>query len=583
MFRSYAPILKRHRFFLIFVFVLYGFGSLFTNVLLPLVYRNIIDTVSFSGERTAVAGDLMNHFYWLVLCVVMYQVLFRGGDYAIVYVQSKLMKEISDDAFAGIERQSYRFFSSNFTGSLVAKAKRYVRAFESLLDYSVYHVWMTFVNICGVIITVFVLSPPLGLMFLVWVILYLLLALWFARRKLTYDVAVSQQDSSVVARLSDFISNILVVKTFSAGSREKETFEGETRKEEILRRRAWNYQNFIFIIQIGLLSLLELGGMYGAITFWLRGDLSAGTVALVQIYIAGVFSALFSLGRVFAKIAQSIADADEMSRIIALEPEVRDAALTRDVPVVEGRIDFSDVAFGYPGGERVFDDFNLCVEKGEKVGLVGPSGAGKTTVTKLLLRYMDPQKGSIRVDGWDIRSVRQDDLRRHIAYVSQEPILFHRTIRENIAYGKTDASQSDVEDAARKAEAHAFISLLPKGYDTLVGERGVKLSGGERQRVAIARAILKNAPILILDEATSSLDSENEALIQAALEDLMEGKTAIVIAHRLSTIRKLDRIIVLDKRGKIVEEGTHDELLARAGLYAGLWGRQTGSFIGEGD
>lgn len=221
------------------------------------------------------------------------------------------------------------------------------------------------------------------------------------------------------------------------------------------------------------------------------------------------------------------------------------------------------------------------LKKGEKVGLVGPSGGGKSTITKLLLRFVDPQNGEICIDGQNIRNIRQDDLRSHIAYVPQEPLLFHRSIRENIAYGKFDATDVEVTDAAKKAEAHDFIARLPKGYDTLVGERGVKLSGGERQRIAIARAILKNAPVLVLDEATSALDSESEHAIQLALDDLMEGKTAMVIAHRLSTIRRLDRIVVLNRDGKIEEEGTHEDLLKHGGLYAKLWSKQTGGFLEE--
>lgn len=315
---------------------------------------------------------------------------------------------------------------------------------------------------------------------------------------------------------------------------------------------------------------------------WLSGVISAGTVVLIQIYIGNIFEAFFLLSRVFSKMTGSLAYADEMIEVFDATPDILDPETPETDRIRDGRIEFRDVSFKYSDGENVFSNFSLAIQDGEKVGLVGPSGAGKTTVTKLLLRFVDPQSGKICIDGQDIRSIRQDDLRKHIAYVPQEPLLFHRSIRENIAYGKADAADEDVIAAAKKAEAHEFIARLPKGYDTLVGERGVKLSGGERQRVAIARAILKDAEILVLDEATSSLDSESEHAIQEALDDLMNGKTAVVIAHRLSTIRKLDRIVVLNRDGKIEEEGKHDELLARNGLYASLWNRQTGGFLEEG-
>lgn len=242
---------------------------------------------------------------------------------------------------------------------------------------------------------------------------------------------------------------------------------------------------------------------------------------------------------------------------------------------------FQDVSFTHDGAEgALFQRLNLTIRAGEKIGLVGHSGSGKTTLTRLLLRFSDIDSGSIAIDGQDIRRLTQDDLRRHIAYVPQEPILFHRSLAENIGYGKPDATQDEIAAVARLAYADEFIAQLPEGYQTLVGERGVKLSGGQRQRVAIARAMLKNAPVLVLDEATSSLDSESEVLIQSALWKLMEGKTAIVVAHRLSTIQKMDRIVVLD-RGKIVEMGTHKELLKIGGAYAKLWAHQSGGFIEE--
>jgi ATP-binding cassette subfamily B protein len=268
-----------------------------------------------------------------------------------------------------------------------------------------------------------------------------------------------------------------------------------------------------------------------------------------------------------------------MVQILSIEPEVKDPSKPEKSRIKKGQLQFDDVKFQHEGSdEAIFDGFSLEIMAGEKVGLVGHSGSGKTTFTRLLLRLSDIDDGQILIDGQNIAKVTQDDLRRSIAYVPQEPLLFHRTIAENISYGKPSASDAEIRKAARDANAAEFIDKLPNGYETLVGERGVKLSGGQRQRIAVARAMLKDAPILVLDEATSALDSESERLIQDALWRLMQGRTAIVIAHRLSTVQRLDRIVVLDD-GQIVEQGTHKQLLKTDGTYARLWAHQSGGFL----
>jgi ATP-binding cassette, subfamily B, bacterial len=272
-------------------------------------------------------------------------------------------------------------------------------------------------------------------------------------------------------------------------------------------------------------------------------------------------------------------DARDMVEILKIEAEVKDPQKPQKVRIGHGEIKFQSVQFQHSGSdEAIFEDFNLDISAGEKVGLVGHSGSGKTTFTRLLLRFSDIDGGKILIDGQSISAITQADLRKNIAYVPQEPLLFHRTISENIAYGNGKASNKEVETAAKSSHAAEFIEKLPNGYETLVGERGVKLSGGQRQRIAIARAMLKDAPILMLDEATSSLDSESEKYIQDALWKLMEGRTAIVIAHRLSTIQRMDRIVVLDD-GQVVEQGTHKELLDAGGTYARLWAHQSGGFL----
>jgi ATP-binding cassette subfamily B protein len=301
-------------------------------------------------------------------------------------------------------------------------------------------------------------------------------------------------------------------------------------------------------------------------------------------YTQNITNQLWQFSRLIRNVNRSLGDSVEMAEILNIEPTVKDKDQPEKSRIIRGEVVFKDIVFAYPENQDqpLFNDLNLKIKPGEKVGLVGPSGSGKTTITQLLLRFIDVESGAILIDGQNIANIRQTDLRSHIAYVSQEPILFHRTLAENISYGDQTANQKVVEGVAKMANAHSFIIQLPLKYNTLVGERGVKLSGGQRQRIAIARAMLKNAPILVLDEATSALDSESEALIQDALWKLMEGRTAIVIAHRLSTIQKMDRIIVLDD-GKVVEQGSHKELLAKNGTYAKLWARQSGGFMEDDD
>jgi ATP-binding cassette subfamily B protein len=304
------------------------------------------------------------------------------------------------------------------------------------------------------------------------------------------------------------------------------------------------------------------------------------TIFLIVSYTSTIVSQLTQFSNnVIRNYNRSFADARNMLEILHKEPDIQDPVTPEISRISRGAIEFREVTFTHQGAIKpIFEKLNLRIKPGEKVGLVGHSGSGKSTFTRLLLRFSDVESGHILIDDQDITAITQEDLHSNISYVPQEPLLFHREIRENIAYGNLDADDQTVEAIAKAAHVHDFVTDLPKGYGTLVGERGVKLSGGQRQRVAIARAMIKNAPVLVLDEATSALDSESEALVQDALWTLMEGRTAIVIAHRLSTIQKMDRIIVLDE-GKIVEEGSHKELIRHKGIYASLWDRQSGGFI----
>jgi ATP-binding cassette subfamily B protein len=381
--------------------------------------------------------------------------------------------------------------------------------------------------------------------------------------------------------LSDAVSNQSTVTLFAAAPYEYRIFGDAVERWRAVTMRSWNADAWILAIQ-GLFAIaIEIALLAGGVLLWQQGAITVGDFVLIQVYIIGLVDRIWNLGNSMRRVYNAFADAHEMIAIFETPLGIQDVPDAPALAVAAGKIELRDVAFGYGEGSPTFSGLSLTIDAGERVALVGTSGAGKSTITKLLLRLHDVTGGSIEIDGQDIARVTQDSLRAAISFVPQEPILFHRSLRDNIRYGKPDATDEEVIEAAKKARCHEFITKLTEGYDTHVGERGIKLSGGERQRVAIARAILKDAPILILDEATSSLDSESEALIQEALDELMRRKTVIVIAHRLSTIMRMDRIVVIEG-GKIVAQGTHQELLDHEGsLYHKLWSIQAGSFVSD--
>lgn len=572
------PELKKHPISGAALFIGYAIGVFFDNIAKPYLYKNIIDQFT-SGAPSEQALETIIHFVILfAVCVLIHNIAYRTADYTNSYFQSKTMKGLYDMAFRRLMNHSYTFFSNNFSGSLVAKAKRFSKSFETFFDVVSYQIWFSIITFAGIITMLFITAPILAVIFLGWTIVYVLITFLFIRKKIQLDVQEAQTDSIVTGTIADAIMNILNIKTFASAQREQEYFELATTNEENSRRKTWYFGNLQNSVQAALMAMLQIGVICASVYLWYHNLISVGTIVLAQIYIFGLFDILWGLGRSLTKAMKALTDMQEIVEIFDLQPDVLDPKNPQPLRITEGKLEFQSVVFSYNEGIEIFKDFNLTIAPGERIGLVGHSGAGKSTITKLMLRFADVTGGAIMIDGQDVRDVTQDDLRSVISYVPQESVLFHRTIGENIAYGKSNATQDEIVAAAEKAHAHEFISKLPLGYDTLVGERGVKLSGGERQRVAIARAMLKNAPILILDEATSSLDSVSESYIQAAFDELMKGKTTIVIAHRLSTIQKMDRIVVLENGG-IIEEGTHKELLKKKGVYADLWEHQSGGFI----
>ncbi len=554
--------------------LLFAVSTYITSVLAPIYYQGIVDAI-LRGS----AYDTVVHFlYLIVLTGILSTVLDRFFEYIDIKAISDGMVKVADYSMYSLTSHSYQFFTNNFAGSLVNKLKKFVAALDVIISFIIREFLYAVVTVVGIIYVLFSNSFTLGLVALVWFAIFFASVVFFTYKRIPLERVRSEKESKLTGVLSDIVSNVLNLKLFSSQKDERVYFGSVLEEDRSARHRAWSFSNMTYGIQSVITLLAKSSLIFVAIFLWGRGQASAGTIVLVISYGTTLFNRLGGLGSAIRKLSDSIANADEFVQILNTSIEITDIANPELLKMKEGNIVFDKVGFSYKSSVRILDDFNLKIHAGERVGVVGTSGAGKTTLTKILLRFADVTEGSIKIDGQDIRNVTQDDLRSVVSYVPQDPILFHRTLAENIGYGKPGVTMKEIIDAAKKAHAHEFIGSLSHGYDTLVGERGVKLSGGERQRVAIARAILKNAPILILDEATSALDSVSETHIKEALEVLMQGKTTIVIAHRLSTIEKMDRIIVMEK-GKIVEEGNHKELVAKKGIYQNFWEHQYGGFI----
>ncbi len=578
VFKYYWLSAKKYKLAFYLCLIFYAGAIILASVINPIILKKIVDLISNSPEKSTVAKALVNLVLKAGIIIFAYQTFFRIADKALMNFESNSMREIHNNTFSFLLKHSYTFFSNNFSGSLVAKAKRFSASFERIVDVLAFNFWFIFIELSGVFFVLFYTIPLIGFIFLIWVILYITFTTFSIKTKIRYDLEEAEADSKTTGAFADTITNVLNLKIFSASFSEFNLFKKVTQNEYEKRTQAWFFNNKRQVIQGYLMATLQIIVLYTMIYLWLKDEVSTGTLVLVQAYMLSIFSRIWDLGKAIARLMKEISNSKEMTDIFDQVPDILDPVNPEALRIKNGEISFENVSFTYIGGAHVFDDFNLKIKAGEKIGLVGHSGSGKSTITKILLRFADLKAGVITIDGQDISKITQDDLRSKISYVPQDSILFHRSLSENIGYSKSDARDEEIIDASKKAHAHEFISKFEKGYETLVGERGIKLSGGERQRVAIARAMLKSAPILLLDEATSSLDSISESYIQEAFNELMKGKTTIVIAHRLSTIQKMDRIIVLDN-GKIVEEGNHKTLLEKGGFYADLWNHQTGGFL----
>ncbi len=578
----YGIVFKKYKFLTLVSVITTPLVVLARNTLIPLIFANMIDRVSAGIAPEQIIPELLPLALALLACHLIGSCLLGWCRiYSLWRMELRSMYDLATMCFDTVCTQSMQFHSDRFSGSLVSQTNKFVGSFERFFDTLIFQI----LYLASLLITMMAVLVPraplfaLGLM--IFVFLYILCSALTFKKIAHLSREWSEAENKQTGQLADSVSNIISVKSYGREAHERHRYANYNRASMnagFAQMRAHMKRDIAFnAVNIGIIAIIIVFMMIGQPVF----GLSISTLILIVNYSMTVMGELWDVNNIFKTINRVFGDAYEMTMILDTEQAVVDAPDAKELAVKRGKIEFDNVRFQHHDASvAIFDNFNLDIKPGERVGLVGVSGSGKTTLTKLLLRFADVQAGEIRVDGQNIAKVQQVSLRENIAYVPQETSLFHRSIADNIAYARPDASREEIVRAAKLANADEFIVDLPDGYETLVGERGVKLSGGQRQRIAIARAILKDAPILVLDEATSALDSESESLIQDALGKLMKGRTSIVVAHRLSTIASLDRIIVL-KDGKIVEQGTHEALLKNGGDYSKLWSRQSGAFLDE--
>ena len=582
---NYTQFQNRPVAFMRFVAQKYKFLLLVTAMLIILSESTFSLVMYFLGRLTDVISNFnvshdTNGIYfnaWVLIGVFAVSFIFwRISGFLGSYVTTRLEAFSFQITFEYIIRHSYKYFSDRLVGKLSSKISNIARSIETMFPMLVWDFLRIFVKFVSLSIVAFVASGVLGWIFVGFITFFIIFNIIVSQRLAYYAKKRADKASELRGNIVDDLANVMAVQ-----QNVKVQFEIKNIRKYIEQHRFWHLKTWRYFEIIVTLNSFFAMGMLATIVFislhlWFSGVVDIGVVVMAIVMTTRLIGDLVFMGNTFNRFMEQYGQLKEGLEEIFVPYDIIDSDDAKKVRITKGEIVFDRVSFHYDKKDTraVFDDMTLTIPKGQKIGLVGKSGAGKSTFVNLLLRFRDIESGTISIDGHDIKKMRQDDLRGAIAYVPQEALLFHRTLEENIKYANDEATEEEVKNAVKRAHAKEFIDNFPQGFKTLVGERGIKLSGGQKQRVMIARAMLKESPILVLDEATSSLDSYAEKLIQEALEELMRGRTTIVIAHRLSTLKQMDRIIVFDD-GKIAEDGTHRELLKKKGKYFELWHHQT--------
>jgi len=550
-------------------------GAMLIDSILPYFLSEAVGAVSAGNYTT------MERLLWIAGTIGLIGAFLNYlGFQAMVHHESNILAKERDWVFSTLMHKDHQFFTNQKIGAMTSRYIDFIRNHITIQDLFIIRTLGFVLTMISGIGILFVHSWYIALFIIALLVVLVLQIRWSTKKRAPLRHERKELVGEIHGAVADALTNNLIVRTFAAEDREVSTLRKLTGRFGHVYRKDFGFITKEGSTRVALMILVQVLAVAISAVMIKNQTLTLAAAIFVLAYMQRIGSQLFILADIINGYDQAFLDSQPMTEMLLTKNIITDADQPEILTDISS-IDFDAVSYKYPdGAENVLDNISLHIPEGQKVGLVGHSGAGKSTIVQLLLRFDDVTSGALRIGGHDIRALTQHDLREHIAYVPQEPLLFHRNLRENIAYGKPDATEDEIITAAKQANAWEFIKSLPNGLDTTVGERGVKLSGGQRQRIAIARALLKDAPILILDEATSALDSESEKLIQSSLETLMKGRTSIVIAHRLSTIAKLDRIIVLEG-GTIIEDGTHADLLTKNGIYAKLWKHQSGGFIEE--
>ncbi|MFD7052270.1 ABC transporter ATP-binding protein [Streptomyces mirabilis] len=578
--RYYGRELARLRRLTAPAMLLPALGNIGINYIAPLIVAKLVGRIA--GDAGISIGSTLPYVLGFAGVLLLAEMLWRLGLHCLNRLDALGIEQLyvigMDELFA----KDAAFFHDNFAGSLTKRVLSFASRFEEFVDTMTFQVVGSFVPLVFGAVVLWRYEPLLVVGLLAMIALTALCVLPLIRRR----QALVDQREEAIARVSghvaDSLMNMDTVRAFAAEEREAAEHRSRVAASRRLMLRSWDYGNLridtlvapmsVLTNALGLLLAVALGG----------GSHGVEAVVVAFTYYSNATRIMFEFNQIYRRLESSMTEAAQFTELLLKPPTVLDPKTPEALLSRAADVRFEQVTFAHAGARPLFEGLDLAVPSGAKIGLVGRSGGGKTTLARLLLRMTDIDSGRILIGGQDISRLRQADLRGLMAYVPQDPAMFHRTLRDNIAFARPDATEAEIRRAAEAAHVTEFADALPDGFDTMVGERGVKLSGGQRQRVALARAILRDAPILLLDEATSALDSDSEILVQEALWRLMEGRTALVVAHRLSTVATMDRLVVLD-RGRIIEQGTHQELLASEGAYAKLWQHQSGGFLDDSE